>query len=265
MVVAPNHLAVDLYSGDVVQSFPQAYAAGVRLIILKATEGATYRDKTFDKRLADARASGMLVGAYHFMRATPVDQQVANFLSAAKPDASMRLVMDWETLDATPDMARDFLRRIDAETGQKTIVYSYSSFLKERLGSSIDPVFADHPLWIAAYSSRPPVLQASWTKYLLWQNTESARIPGIPGVATGVDASHFDGTEDELRRAWLEGGPIRVPDVATSDTRARDGARAIVKNIQSLLADGDLYSAGIDGDLGPLTRKAIDTLAERAK
>lgn len=255
-----NHLCVDLYQGDEVTSFADAYAAGVRLIILKATEGMTVQDHTFAPRLAAARAAGMMVGAYHFLRATPIDNQIANFLSVAKPADDMRWVMDWETADATPDMAREFLEKLDADTGKKTIVYSYNSFLHEHLGAAVDPVFAAHPLWIAAYSQTPPKLQASWQKYLLWQNSETSRIPGVPGTATGVDSSHFDGTETELRAAWMETSeaPFALPPSAEAvfDLKAAQ---------TKLIGLGfDLGPSGADGVDGQKTTAALKAYAMAA-
>lgn len=252
-----NHLCVDLYQGDQVISFPDAYAAGVRLIILKASEGATIQDPTFASRLDLARRAGMMVAGYHFLRSTPIDSQIANFLSVAKIAPDMRWVMDWETTDASPDMAREFLLKVDAKTGKKTIVYSYASFLMEQLGSKVDPVFADHPLWIAAYSQNPPKLQASWTKYLLWQNTETAHIPGVPGTDTGVDASHFDGTEDKLRAAWT--GAIDPPFALPPGAEATFDLKAAQAKLIGL--GFDLGPTGADGVDGQKTTAALKAYA----
>lgn len=253
MTVPVNHLCVDLYQGDQVTSFADAFAAGVRLIIHKASEGSTIRDPKHAERRIAAETAGLMWASYHFLRASPVDAQIANFLSVSQPADDTRLVMDWETPDASPDVAREFLLKLDAKTSRKTIVYSYASFLQEHLGAAVDPIFAAHPLWIAAYSQHPPVLQASWPKYLLWQNTETAHIPGVPGTASGVDASHFDGTEDELRAAWLGNAAATPPAAPLAAFVAEDDWRSI----QTRLAALGLYSGNIDGDPGPKTRAAV--------
>jgi lysozyme len=267
VTVPLNHLCVDLYSGDAVTSFADAYAAGVRLIIHKASEGSTYRDPTHAERRIAARAAGLMWASYHFLRASPVDAQVANFLSVAKPDDDTRLVMDWETTDASVAIAREFLLKLDAKTGRKTVVYSYASFLQEHLGATADPIFADHPLWIAAYSSHPPKLQASWQKYLLWQNTETARIPGIPGTSSGVDASHFDGTADELRTAWLGNAPVAAQPAPPAplpepwdhldwpiSPRGSYKLAWVQDGMNRLYPGAPLFVDGLDG---PLTRNAV--------
>lgn len=251
-----NHLAVDLYSGDKVVSFKDAYDAGVRLIIHKASEGATVQDHTYSTRRMLARSAGMMWGAYHFLRHSPVDDQIANFLAVAQPDDDMRLVMDWETPDATTEIAKEFLTKLDAKIGRPTILYSYASFLQERLGSTVYTFFGARPLWLAAYRSTPPTPQISWDRYLLWQNTETAHIPGIPGTATGVDASHFDGTGDDLRAAWLSTA-APAPPAAPIAPPAAPAGDPILGAAQAQLADLGYPPGPVDGLDGPKTREAI--------
>ncbi|MDE7136051.1 MAG: hypothetical protein K2N91_05420, partial [Muribaculaceae bacterium] len=48
---------------------------------MKATEGATIKDRTFDIRMIEAERHGITKGAYHFLRlGSPVDDQVRNFV-----------------------------------------------------------------------------------------------------------------------------------------------------------------------------------------
>lgn len=249
----PNHLAVDLYSGDRVTSFPDAYAAGVRLIIHKASEGATVQDHTYASRRVAAKAAGMMFGAYHFLRHSPVDDQIANFLAVAQPDDDTRLVLDWETPDATTEIAKEFLTKLDAKMGRPTILYSYASFLQEHLGNTVYTFFGAHPLWLAAYRDTPPKPQISWDRWLLWQNTETARIPGLPGTDTGVDASHFDGTEAELRAAWL-GKATPQPQPAPP---APIVAQLNVLSLQTKLQAIGFDPGGLDGKMGDRTRAAL--------
>lgn len=245
----PNHLAIDLYSGDKVVSFKDAYSVGVRLIIHKASEGATVKDYTYSVRRDLARSAGMMWGAYHFLRHTPVDDQIANFLAVAQPDENMRLVMDWETPDATVEIAREFLTKLDAKIGRPTIVYSYASFLQEHLGNTADTFFGAHPLWLAAYRATPPKPQISWDRWLLWQYSEKATIPGLPGANGVVDANHFEGAEDELRAAWL--GTAAAPPQKPPD------GDPVLRAAQAQLADLG-YSAGTpDGLDGPRTQAAL--------
>ncbi|UJW32381.1 glycoside hydrolase family 25 protein [Saccharothrix sp. AJ9571] len=63
-------LDISHHQGDRDQAwFHAVYAAGVRFIIVKATEGATFTDKRFAQNLARAEAAGLIVLAYVYQRA----------------------------------------------------------------------------------------------------------------------------------------------------------------------------------------------------
>lgn len=201
-----NRQAIDLYQDDAVLDFKAVYASGIRLVIHKASEGATWRDAKYADRRKAATAAGLMWAAYHFGRGGDVSAQVANFLSAADPDDTTRLILDWEVTDMSTDAARTFLSAIDAETGRPTILYSYQSFLRDQFEATADPFFGAHPLWLAAYTVKPPVPQASWSKFLLWQYTDGVSGPephAVPGTSGEIDCNHFEGTAADLKAAWL--------------------------------------------------------------
>jgi lysozyme len=68
--------AVDIYNGTHERGvdFFRVKAAGYDMAIVKATEGVSYTDPSFTTNVDGARAARMLVGAYHLMRATPIEQ-----------------------------------------------------------------------------------------------------------------------------------------------------------------------------------------------
>tara|TARA_B100000683_G_C12168523_1_gene423236 strand:+ start:363 stop:605 length:243 start_codon:yes stop_codon:yes gene_type:complete len=50
-------------------------AAGVHYCFMKSTEGSTFKDKRFDFNWNQAKAHGIIRGAYHFFRPNaPVDR-----------------------------------------------------------------------------------------------------------------------------------------------------------------------------------------------
>ncbi len=260
-----NRLCVDLYQGDAVTDFRAVYASGVRLVIHKASEGATIRDPKYAERRNAARSAGLLWGAYHFGRGGNVDAQVATFLSAASPDAETRLVLDWEVPAMTTEVARTFLAEVDRATGRPTILYSGEYFLREQLGNVRDTFFGARPLWIARYSNTPPTPQASWDRAFLWQYTDGESGPeprAVQGITGFVDCSSFDGTSDELRAAWLGSSsvaPSEAPWSGMFDAVRVHGGEPRTAWVQSSLnsLQLDRKPLVVDGLNGPETEAAI--------
>lgn len=255
-------IALDLYSGDRVDDFAAGKAAGVQLIIHKATEGQSWTDPTYLSRRAAARAAGLLWAAYHFGTGAPVQAQVDRFLGAVLPDddPTLRLVLDWELGSMSATDAKTFLAAVDARTGKRTILYSFLSFLTGQLGSVADREFASHPLWLAAWrdSAEAPAPQASWSRPLLWQYAADGEggyprsVAGIPGNALGqIDCNTAPGVSPEtFRAAWL--GDYAAP------AHPHDWAWS-----QAQLKALGLYTDTIDGDPGANTERAVAAFIEK--
>ena len=69
-------------------------------VIIKATEGATYKDPQFDDFVRQAQALGKPMGFYHFSRPdngnTP-QAEARNFYNAIKPYVRQGILcLDWE-------------------------------------------------------------------------------------------------------------------------------------------------------------------------
>jgi GH25 family lysozyme M1 (1,4-beta-N-acetylmuramidase) len=203
-------LVVDIYHGDGVVSFEQAFAAGLRGVIHKATTGASGTDDAYTTRRGLATRAGLLWGAFHWGTAAPASDQVDNFLNWAKPGKDTLLALDYER-DAgnqmTLDGAREFLGLINDKLGRKAILYS-GDVAKTALGKRNDPFFGSHRLWLAQYGNNP-VAQRSWKTYWLWQYTDGnigpgrKTVPGIPGNRQNcLDCDFFPGSADDLKAQW---------------------------------------------------------------
>ena len=204
-------LVVDLYHGDNVASFTQAYAAGLRGIIHKATTGQSGTDPLYAQRRLQAEKAGLLWGAYHWGTAAPAALQVDNFLSTAKPGPNTLVALDFEPDEGNQmslDGAREFLQAIEVKLGRRAVLYS-GNLIKSALGKTNDAFFGQHRLWLAQYGNQPTV-QASWPTYWLWQYTDGSSagpdpksVPGIPGNGQGqLDCNHFQGDEAQLLAQW---------------------------------------------------------------
>jgi hypothetical protein len=205
--MAINPKVIDIYHGDGVAAdgFAQARAFGILGVIHKASEGSATSDETYARRRTMAKGAGLLWGAYHFIRPVDTSKQVDLFLRTSQPDQDTLLALDYEVDSVGLDQARDFIEQVESRVGRSVVLYSGNT-IKEKLGNRIDPWWGAHRLWLCQYGSNPR-LPLSWTKAWLWQFTGDGQgppphqVPGIQGDG-GIDISHWDGTDAELRAQW---------------------------------------------------------------
>ncbi|MEI9991846.1 MAG: glycoside hydrolase family 25 protein [Rhizomicrobium sp.] len=204
----PNFKVVDLSHYSPTPDFAAAKAGGVLGIVHKATQGSGYVDAKYAARAVQAKKAGLLWGAYHFGTSADVDAQVAKFLSVVKPDASTLVALDFEQNEASPaqtmslPQAKQFLKAIEAKLGRKAVLYG-GSYLKSKLGTTVDPYLAQHRLWWAQYGNAA-LIPPTWKSYWLWQYTDGHNGP-TPHAAPGLgspDIDTFDGTDAELATQW---------------------------------------------------------------
>ncbi len=162
----------------------------IKFVYVKATEGATHRQRHYAYNMENARKHGIKVGAYHFMRTTvPVKRQFENFISVVKlEDQDLVPLIDIETKGSwtakqLADSVLYFAQLLEKHYGCKPMIYTGSSFYNSYLAGRIK----GYKLFIARYSKLEPKLSdATWT---LWQFSERGRIAGID---THVDLCRFN-------------------------------------------------------------------------
>jgi GH25 family lysozyme M1 (1,4-beta-N-acetylmuramidase) len=171
--------------------FAKVYAAGIRAVYIKATEGISYTNPYFKKHAAAARAAGLKVGYYHFYQpAKDATAQAKYFLSVINGLASdMKPCLDFETAGSLTKAtlstaAKAFLDYVKS-TGISPLIYSYTSFINSYLNSSV----ASYPVWVADYKNGSPSSNSVWgTSYAGWQYSSSGSVSGISG---NVDLNTF--------------------------------------------------------------------------
>jgi lysozyme len=210
-----NIRVVDIFHGDDVAKggFKPAADAGVWGIIHKASESAGYKDPKYKERRKLAAEAGLLFGAYHFNSGSPVDTQLDNFFTAAQPDDTTLMVLDYEdkpSSQMTIFNAVEFLRKGEERLGRKLAIYS-GNRLKEQIGklSIEDQVYVcSHRLWLCQYGPVAKVPKG-FVKPWLWQYTGDGIGPMphyVPGITVpggkGIDLNTYDGTRDQLIAEW---------------------------------------------------------------
>jgi lysozyme len=199
-------LAFDISHFQPNVDFAAARQAGLRAVFHKATEGLHEIDPCYAAAREQARAAGLLWGAYHFGTGEDALAQAAHFLDIAKPDGATLLVLDLETnpqgASMSIEQARTFVSHVRQVTGKWPGLYS-GSYIRDHLGNQPDPVLGNCWFWLAEYG---PVAHVppTWDAWTFWQHTDGHVGPGpyeVPGAGP-VDRDRFAGDEQALAEFW---------------------------------------------------------------
>lgn len=192
--------------------WPKVRAAGSRFVFIKATEGETYVDPTFETNWAGAKASGLLRGAYCFFHPNQDGKKQADsFISivkAANDNGELPMALDLEVADAAPkskimSKAKIWFDEVEQAFGRKPAIYSGVSFLEtyfSELGGSPPAWIKDNPLWLAWYPNQytpgmSPLMPRGWASWTIWQYSKTG---SVNGVNAKVDLDLFNGSLNDL-------------------------------------------------------------------
>ena len=95
-------------------------AAGVKVAMIKATEGATFTAHTWTTNRDGAKAAGIAVVPYHFLSTADPQTQAEHFISVAGLAQGMAYALDWEGVGtASPDQV-DVIGHALVEVARRT-------------------------------------------------------------------------------------------------------------------------------------------------
>ncbi len=161
-------------------------AAGTAFAFIKSTEGRDFLDRRFSHNWRASAEAGVPRGAYHFFTfCSPGAAQAEHFLRAAPPDPeALPPVADVEFVGnctSYGDLARVraelavFLTTVERAWRRKPILYLTPDSLDRVIGDGL----RGHPVWIRSVFSEPPL--DAYRGWVIWQFSETGRIPGISG------------------------------------------------------------------------------------
>ncbi len=204
---AVHGIDVSSYQGLI--DWPEIARQQVRFAFIKATEGTTLRDPRFDRNWREARAAGVVSGAYHYFQPERDGEQQARLFIDTVPRQAGDLppVLDVEAprfhdVATLRQEIRQWLTLVETHYGARPILYSNYAFYQRYLAGHFD----DYPLWLAHYEVARPALPAA--RWLIWQHSDEAYLPGIRGA---VDFNVFRGNYADLLALRL---PPDAPPVA---------------------------------------------------
>lgn len=192
---------IDISAHNGAVDFDKVAAAGMQFVIIKATEGATFKDKNFTANYRKARKAGLKVGVYHFFRF-----DVGGYMQALNLMHSIRgrhldlpVAIDVEEWSNPRDhTTHDILTRLQAMMntleahGYTVMLYSN----KDGFEKFFSQQFAHYPLWLCSFTGVPDSGNMK-----LWQFSHVGHVNGVNGK---VDINTFNGSAADWER-WLMG------------------------------------------------------------
>ena len=158
----PGIKGLDVSHWNGAPNFGTLRNSGMEFVFSKASQGTSMQDETFLRNTSEARAAGLVAGAYHFFDYTKAGKpQARHFLAtvgnATGFDGLLPLVVDVETLKSlgTPDQAKArarlhaLLDELYRQTGRYPMIYTSRTMWDRVVGGPEE--FGPYPLWVACW------------------------------------------------------------------------------------------------------------------
>lgn len=188
---------ISIIQGNI--DFNAVAATGIQFVICRCGVGNGGIDSKYRQNIANAKAAGLKVMAYHFIYPLPTipsqplrdpRAQAQMHVNAAGGelaacDLEWPEPQDWAKWGCTAaqivQWTIDYLEAYEQLSGIRPIVYTYPYFAKS---INLPSWFGDkYKLWIASYQQGTPFIPAPWTDWVIWQYSGG----------TGPEAQHLPG------------------------------------------------------------------------
>ena len=218
-------------------------AVNADFVIVKATEGIGYVDKSCDGFFQKALSLGKKLGFYHFARPTANNDPIREadfFYENCKGYFGKAIpILDWEAENKqNVAYAKAWLDRVYQRSGVKPVIYMSESVANAYNWSSV--ANADYGLWVAKYrdnnqdynynmanaGSRPKV--KCWKFYCMWQWTSTGRLNGYSG---NLDCNVFYGDGTTWDKYAGKSGTASKPAPAPAPAPARKSNEVIAQEV----------------------------------
>ena len=168
---------ISVYQGTIID-FKKVKATGVEIVYIKATEGLTYDSAPFRLQYAQAKAAGLKVGFYHYMRANDPIKEAQHFLKSTNGlQVDCKYAIDIEEIEGRnsaqiSSSVRKFADYMLSQ-GKEVCIYTGDSFYANNLNSTVKNI----PLWVAHYGVVKPNVKV----YVGFQYSSTGDVDGVNG------------------------------------------------------------------------------------
>ncbi len=185
--VSGQTFGVDVSSYQENVDFKKLKEQGVEFAYIKATEGVSHKDSSFNKKWRDAAEAGVLAGAYHFFSYDKSGaEQARNFIETVG-DLTGRLIpavdmeLSMEEVKNPPEVAsvvkglKAFLAVVEEKYGVKPLIYAQKDYYDKYLAAD----FADYPRW--GRNVFYPIMVDLGDDWAVWQYHDKGELEGYEG------------------------------------------------------------------------------------
>ena len=180
-----------------------------QFVVIKATEGKTYKDPSFDRNYREAKEAGLKVGAYHFFRKNRTgEEQAANMLAVVRDKKlDLPLVIDLEdpmpwssgaSVDSKTAQRRVMeMAKCLTDNGYKVMIYTnvngYEKYYQDMM--------EEYGLWLCSFTHPDKM---SGKSHRIQQVSHEGSVNGVDG---DVDIDVFIGSKWEWKKFLRESKP----------------------------------------------------------
>lgn len=275
LVRAQKPLGIDVSHWQATVNWTSVKNSGVTFAWAKATEGMNTDDDYFVGNQVNAKAAGVLIGAYHFAHPesnTPAEE-AAHYWNVAKnyivgDGAHLMPMLDMESFSGITgatsysDWANQWCNIIVSNAAAagvyvKPVIYTSACF-----ACNFNSTISQWPAWIANYNGQPPQTGGPWSScsscataswgsgfWHMWQYSSTGSVPGVSG---NCDQDVFNGTATQFNALFIitNLGPPSItsqPSSRYADRGSSITLRASANGAPTLKYQWRLYGTNIAG------------------
>ena len=177
---------------------------GIDFAFIKASEGSTYRDRTFAKNIKNIKKTGIAAGAYHFLSfESSGNSQTENFISAfgeAKlelpPVIDLELYGDYISKPPPVSEVRKILNEMVEGIYEKYDVYPIIYTNRRAYSLYVSGAYQECDIWMCDLIKKPTLPDGRVWKF--WQYSHTGKMSGYDGEEGYIDLNLFNGTREEF-------------------------------------------------------------------
>jgi lysozyme len=209
-------IVIDVSDAQGQIDWPAVAAAGIKVAMIKATQGTGFTAHTWAANSVAATAAGIAVIPYHFLTNDDATAQANHFQAVAGLAQRTAYALDWEGQGtASPAQVDAIGQLLIAVTGRDPLGYwgipggnvpGVPSASMQTWGRWV-PRYRTEPLPDFSGMGNPPSHSSPFndaTPFLFWQYTSTGNVGGING---NVDRSVASFDDADAMVAWVNGAP----------------------------------------------------------